>query len=135
MRKAWRALEETQQAGDLRHLLRLGRLSALERAGHLLLELYERQSFAGLTHGPAMPMPLRQAELADHLGLSVVHVNRVLQQLRRDGFIEMQPRLVVFRKLEALAALSNYQLGAYPSAPRPRVTAFARKLAAPEPQV
>lgn len=114
--EAWRQLEYAQQAGDLRHLVRLGRLSALERTGQLLLELYERLTFAGLTHGATMPMPLTQIQLADHLGLSVVHVNRVLQRLRREGYIEMRSGQVVLRQPAALAAISFHEIGAGPSA-------------------
>lgn len=109
--EAWKQLQRAQEASDLRHLMRLGRLSALERTAQLLIELYERQAFAGLTHGQAMPLPLTQIQLADHLGLSVVHINRVLQRMRREGFIEMRPGQVLFRQLTALASLSFYELG------------------------
>ncbi|CAN7617252.1 Crp/Fnr family transcriptional regulator [Phenylobacterium sp. LjRoot219] len=114
---AWRTMEALRQASDLRHLVRLGSLSALERTGNLLLELYERSAFAGLTRGAAMRLPLTQVQLAEHLGLSTVHANRVIQQLRREGLIEAQSRQVVFRQLAALALSSCYELGTYPAAP------------------
>lgn len=116
--EAWRRMEVTHHAADLRHIVRLGRLSARERTGQLLVELYERLSLAGLTQGSAMPMPLTQLQLADHLGLSVVHVNRVLQQFKREGFTEPRPRQLMLRKLAELAQLSHYELGAYPGAQR-----------------
>lgn len=114
---AWRNLQGDQYAGDLRQLVRLGSLSAIERTGHLLLELYERSAFAGLTHGAVMPLPLTQIQLAHHLGLSSVHANRVLQQLRREGLIELRSHLVIFRKLAELAAHSCYELGSCAAAP------------------
>lgn len=108
--EAWRKMESARRAGDLRQLVRLGSLSAAERAGNLLLELYERSAAAGLTHGAVMSLPLTQIQLASYLGLSPVHANRVLQQLRREGLIEVQPRQVVFRDLAGLASRSFYDL-------------------------
>jgi len=67
----------------------LGRMSALERTADFLLGLSERLAAAGMTHGRRMPLPLTQQQMSDHLGMSVVHVNRTLQQLRRDGLIEL----------------------------------------------
>jgi CRP-like cAMP-binding protein len=126
----WRKLELLQHASDLRQVVRLGSLSAVERTGHLLLELYERSAFAGLTHGAVMSLPLTQTQIADYLGLSAEHANRVIQQLRRDGLIEAHSRVVVFRRLEELATRSCYQLGRYP-APRADgpALAFAQKSA------
>jgi len=115
--ESWRRMERAEIASDLRHLVRLGRLTALERAGNLMVELFERLEVAGLNSGPVMPLPLTQTHLADHLGLSVVHVNRVLQQLRRDRYIEMRPRQVVIKDLASLARHSCYALGAYPPPP------------------
>jgi CRP-like cAMP-binding protein len=107
--RAWRKLAEAQEESVVRHIVRLGRLSALERTGQLLLELFERLSAAGLAHGPMMPMPLTQEQLSDHLGLSVVHLNRTLQLLRRDGFIESRHRQVVFKNLSGLANLCHHR--------------------------
>jgi CRP-like cAMP-binding protein len=124
MAEAWRRMAEAREEGVLRHLMRLGRLSALERTGQLILELYERLSAAGLVAGQVMPMPLTQEQLADHLGLSVVHLNRILQQLRRDGFIESRNRQLVVRNLAGLASLCHHRwtapMIAEPIALRPR---------------
>jgi CRP-like cAMP-binding protein len=112
MAQAWRRMAEAREESALRHLMRLGRLSALERTAQLILELYERLSAAGLVAGQAMPMPLTQEQLADHLGLSVVHLNRILQQLRRDGFIESRNRQLVVRNLGGLASLCHHRSAA-----------------------
>jgi CRP-like cAMP-binding protein len=106
---AWRKMAERREEEALRHVVRLGRLTAVERTGQLLVELHERLSAAGLANGPVMPMPLTQEQLSDHLGLSVVHLNRILQQLRREGFIESRHRQVIFKNLGGLAALSHYR--------------------------
>lgn len=75
----------------------LGRQSARERVAHLLCELANRLSDDDATTKGAYALPLTQAELGDVLGLSTVHVNRVLQSLRADALIR-----VANRRLEVL---------------------------------
>lgn len=106
--RAWAALQAQDQVGAFAHILRLGRFTAYERTGHLLLELYERLATAGLAQGACMPMPLTQEMLADCLGLSVVHLNRMVQQLRRNRLISSETRKVTFLDLERMAADCHY---------------------------
>jgi CRP-like cAMP-binding protein len=73
----------------LGHVARLGRQSAYERMAHLFCELEYRLQGRGLSSGASFAMPMTQELLADALGLSVVHVNRTLQQMRREGRIEL----------------------------------------------
>ena len=73
----------------LGHIARLGRQSAYERMAHLFCELEYRLQTRGLSTGATFAMPMTQELLADALGLSVVHVNRTLQQMRREGRIEL----------------------------------------------
>ena len=68
-----------------RAVVRLGSMTAYEKTANLLVEIVERTSGAD-----SIEFPLTQELLADLLGLSQVHVNRTLQQLRRDGVIELQ---------------------------------------------
>src|SRR3954471_4554349 len=68
-------------------IMNLGRREAYGRMAHLLCEFYVRLRAVGLTNGDAYAMPLTQAELADATGLSAVHVNRTLQELRGEGLI------------------------------------------------
>ena len=87
-------------------LLSLGRRSADARMAHLLLELHRRLEAVGRAREWEFELPVTQADLGDCLGLSTVHVNRVLQQLRKEDLIEVQRtnfRLVDPQKLEALA--------------------------------
>jgi CRP-like cAMP-binding protein len=92
----------------IEHLVRLGRRTAYERVGHLLLELGERLQAVGMADGGRFPLPVTQEVLADALGLSVVHVNRILQQLRREGLIETQGGYVRLPSPRALAAAVDY---------------------------
>ena len=73
----------------LAQITRLGRLNAYERTADLLLELHDRLALSGLAGGGRLPLPLTQEMLADLLGLTSVHVNRTLQQLRREGNITL----------------------------------------------
>jgi len=86
--------------------LSLGRRSAISRMAHLFCELYARLELVGRTQGNAYELPLTQRELAECLGLTVVHANRTLQELRRRGLVEFENRhltLLDRRRLEAVA--------------------------------
>ena len=76
-------------------LVGVGRRSAYSRIAHLFCELFLRARAVGLTQGDTMELPITQAELGDALGLSAVHVNRVLQELRAAGFIASRGRTLV----------------------------------------
>jgi Crp-like helix-turn-helix domain len=71
-------------------LVGLGRRSAYQRIAHVLSEIFVRLHAVGLTQDSSYQLPVSQAELGDALGLSTVHVNRTLQELRRDGLIELR---------------------------------------------
>ena len=75
-------------------IINLGQRTALERAAHLICELYYRLRAVGLVDGGGFSLPVTQVELADTLGLSTVHVNRTLQELRRRQLIEMRGKFV-----------------------------------------
>jgi len=82
--------------------LNLGRRDAFERVAHLLCELIERLRRIGLWDGNSCALPVTQLDLADATGLSVVHVNRTLQELRSSGLIVLRDRLLTVHDLEAL---------------------------------
>ncbi|HEV7440258.1 MAG TPA: Crp/Fnr family transcriptional regulator [Methylobacterium sp.] len=86
----------------------LGQRTALERLGHLLCELFVRLQAVGLTDGNSCEMPLTQVDLGDATGLSNVHVNRVLQELRSSGLIALKGRVLTIPDLERLQAVSLF---------------------------
>ena len=96
-----------QLALDERHLhnwnLRLGRANAEERLAALLLELRHRLMELGATNGEQYTLPLTQEQIADHVGLTTVHVNRVLRRFRELDMVSIQRSEVIF--LENVAAL------------------------------
>ncbi|MBV9824118.1 MAG: winged helix-turn-helix domain-containing protein [Alphaproteobacteria bacterium] len=68
----------------------LGRRNAHQRIAHLICELFIRATAAGLTEDRRYPFTLTQAELGDALGLTDVHVNRVLKNLRENGLLSIR---------------------------------------------
>jgi CRP-like cAMP-binding protein len=82
--------------------LNLGQRSAYERLGHLLVELYLRLKTVGRARDGRCDFPLTQNDLAEATGLTAVHVNRTLQELRSDRLIELerkQLRILDFDRL------------------------------------
>lgn len=89
----------------------LGRRSALQRMAHLFCEMLVRLEVAGLTDGLSYEFPLTQHELGECLGLTGVHVNRTLQELRRRALIELEARRATILDLEALTGLGDFDPG------------------------
>jgi CRP-like cAMP-binding protein len=91
-----------------RWLTAMGRQSALAHTAHLLCEMYVRQKEILLTTDATFRMPLTQAKLADTLGLSAVHTNRVLRELREGGFVEWQGDRVTVKDWVGLKELAEF---------------------------
>lgn len=89
-------------------IVRLGRQTAYERMIHLILELRFRLSMAGLTDETGFMMPLTQDVLADALGLSPVHTNRTLQQIRRDGLMELRGGRAKILRPDLMESISDW---------------------------
>jgi CRP-like cAMP-binding protein len=75
---------------------------------HLLLELGAKLALVGLGSKAGYACPLTQYHLADELGLSAVHVNRVLRKLREDGLATFRNGRVTFDDFDRLAALADF---------------------------
>ncbi len=88
--------------------LSLGRRSAISRMAHLFCELLVRLEIVGMTNGNSYDFPLTQVELGESLGLTSVHVNRTLQELRRLGLIEVENRRVNILDVEALKGVAEF---------------------------
>jgi CRP-like cAMP-binding protein len=104
------SLQELEQAYEyrlLRQIVRNGRQSALERIASLLYEFYCRMERSGQAVERRFPFPITQEMLADGLGLSVVHVNRTLQQLRRANLIATDGTSLEIRNADHLASLAQ----------------------------
>ena len=101
---AYAVSQALEEAYLLAQITRLGRLTALERLGDVMLELRERLTLSGQVRNGAFEMPLTQEMLADVLGLTPVHVNRMLQQARGQGWLEWRARRVTIADPAALAS-------------------------------
>ena len=82
--------------------MNLGQRTAIERMAHLLCEVFFRLRLAGVTDGDSCEFPLTQGDLADATGLSKVHVNRILQELRSTNLIVLKGKLLVVRDMRRL---------------------------------
>jgi CRP-like cAMP-binding protein len=99
------------EAMTVEHLVNIGRRSAIDGMAHLILELWERLRLVGMGTPTGFDCPLNQNGLADALGLSVIHVNRVLRQLREQGLMTFVAHQVVIHDLAGLRALAQYDSG------------------------
>lgn len=88
--------------------INLGRRVALERVAHLFCEIFERLRPVGMVDGNSCVMPVTQMDLADATGLSVVHLNRTLQELRASGLIVLRERTLTISDLGALKDAALY---------------------------
>ena len=96
------------EAMVVEHLVGIGRRNALERMAHYLLEFSARLMLVGLGTKEGYNCPLSQYMLADALGLSAVHVNRVLRQLREMGLLTFQSGHVTIHDFDGLVTLADF---------------------------
>ncbi|MDF0494616.1 helix-turn-helix domain-containing protein [Bradyrhizobium yuanmingense] len=89
-------------------VINLGRRVAVERVAHLFCEIFERLRPVDMVDGNSCVMPITQMDLADATGLSVVHLNRTLQELRATGLIVLRERTLTIPDLEALQDAALY---------------------------
>jgi len=86
----------------------LGRRDALERVAHIICESFERLKVVGLADGNSFAFPVTQTDLADATGLSTVHLNRTLQQLRSAGLITLRDRSLSILDMKALSGTAMF---------------------------
>jgi CRP-like cAMP-binding protein len=105
------ALQQMGYADEVRlrdHIVRLGRQTAYERVVHLMLEFNSRLEAIGQVSEQGFGLPVTQEILADALGLSVVHINRTLQQIRRDRLFDLRSGQVTLRQLELMKVMADW---------------------------
>ena len=108
---ALQAQADADERRALDQIVRLGRLTALERMAHLFLGLHERLAVVGQAEGERFPLPVTQETLADVSGLSVVHVNRTMQELKRQNLVQVERGWARLLNRNALAQLADYAPG------------------------
>jgi len=88
--------------------LSLGQRSAISRMAHLFCELFVRLDVVGKVSDDGYEFPLTQRELSECLGLTVVHANRTLQELRRRGLIELGNRRLTILDRRGLDGIAEF---------------------------
>ncbi len=97
------------EAMVVEHLVNVGRRNPLERTAHFFMELAERLMLVGLASETEFKCPLNQYVIADALGLSAIHVNRVLRELRERELLTVKTGKVFIHDLPALIKLAGYR--------------------------
>jgi CRP-like cAMP-binding protein len=116
----WMAVQEATTYAE--HIIDVGRRTPIERLSHFLLELHARLKAVGYAEESRFTLPFSQEVMADVLGLSVPHLNRMMQQLRAEHLIADQEKQVEFIDVEAMQTLAHYQPQALTPIPRPERT-------------
>ncbi len=99
-------------------IVNVGQRAAHNRLAHLIVELRERLRLTGRVTGNTFAMPLTQEQLGEALGVTSVHTNRILRQLRIEGVVELQRgmvRILNETKLQELAQFDGRYLHLSPS--------------------
>lgn len=89
-------------------IVSMGRRDSLQRVGHLMLELFARASAVGMVEDGTLQMPLTQIVIGDALGLTPVHVNRVLRRLREEGVMEIHGGTLTISDSAKLARVTGF---------------------------
>lgn len=89
-------------------LLSIGRRSALARIAHLFCELFVRLELVKRTDGNTFPFPATQLDVADAAGLTSVHVNRMLRELRDEGLMTFRNGMVEIHDLARLKKVAEF---------------------------
>jgi CRP-like cAMP-binding protein len=85
-----------------------GRRDAYAAIAHLVCELHARMKMIGLVEDQRFDLPITQEELADAVGLTAVHTNRILQRLRTDGLIELEEKVLTVLDVEQLSKVAGF---------------------------
>ncbi len=86
----------------------IGRRNAYGRLAHIIMELYLRLEFVGRATADEFILPLTQEHLADLLGLTNIHINRILGRLKRDGLIAADGKVVKILSREKLMKAADF---------------------------
>jgi CRP/FNR family transcriptional regulator, anaerobic regulatory protein len=100
----WIAAVEEHFLGET--IASLGQRDASQRVSWALLQIFQRLAATGLQTGDSVPFPFRQQDLADALGLSLVHTNKTLAALRGRGLLSWSQARLMIHDLNAVAEIA-----------------------------
>jgi CRP-like cAMP-binding protein len=101
-------------------MLGAGRRSAVERTAHLFCEMFMRLRTIDAVEGARFAFPLTQLELADALGVTAVHTNRVIQGLKRSNMLSWRGQVVEILDLQRLRRMAEFDPTYLSVEPEPR---------------
>ena len=84
----------------------IGRLDAHARICVMLLDIHDRLRYRELINRPVFNLPLSQEQIGDHLGLTLVHVNRTLRRLREEKIVLVERQVVIIQDIERMRELA-----------------------------
>lgn len=103
----WLAAKEETALEE--HLVALGRRSARERVAYLAIWLWFRARGSCMTEGTRLDISITQAQIADMLGLSLVHTNRTVKALDRDGIVRWRQQSIEITNFAAAIDVAHYE--------------------------
>ena len=115
---SWIAVREATTYAE--HIIDVGRRTPVERLSHFLLELHARLQAVGLAGKAGFALPFSQEVMADVLGMSLPHLNRMMQRLRSEKLIAGNERQIEFLEPGAMQTLAQYQPQELASIPLPK---------------
>ncbi|WP_245892733.1 Crp/Fnr family transcriptional regulator [Novosphingobium guangzhouense] len=89
-------------------IVNMGQRDAFSKLAHLFCEMCFRMRQVGLVHANQFDLPLTQEQLGDTVGLTKVHVNRVLQRMRRESLISLSGKTLVIHDIERLEKIGEF---------------------------
>jgi CRP-like cAMP-binding protein len=104
---SWIAVQEATTYAE--HIIDVGRRTPIERLSHFLLELHARLHAIGRAGKTRFELPFSQEVMADVLGMSLPHLNRMMQRLRSEKMIAGSERQIEFLDPRAIRTLAQYQ--------------------------
>jgi CRP-like cAMP-binding protein len=102
----WNLMQEEAMLRE--RIVALGRRDARGRIAYFLCEMLWRYTAIGMNNQQSLLLPLTQTELGDTLGLTPVHINRILKEFRENKLIKVQNKMMTLLKLSALQQLSGF---------------------------
>ncbi len=108
----WVAAVEEHILGE--SLAMVGHMSGIERIARAFVRLHDRAAATGLVEGKGMPLPYKQQDLADALGLSLVHTNKTLAKLREKGAVDWSGGTLTIHRYEMLCDIADIDPGRAP---------------------
>lgn len=100
---------QKERVALMHRLAEVGQTSAFERTGALMLDLLLRGRAAGIVRDRVIDCPMTQEQIGDLLGITPIHINRMIRQLNQAGLIEGTSRRLVVVDEAGLRALAPFQ--------------------------